>query len=84
MRRLLGEAVPERDGVLVTNLRHCRCLEAARHALDRASQALEQGLSEEFALVDLRMALSELGAITGETGTDDLLDGIFSKFCIGK
>ena len=84
LRHLLGEAVPERDGILVTNLRHCRCLEAARHALERATQALQQGLSEEFALVDLRAALSELGAITGETSTDDLLDGIFSRFCIGK
>jgi tRNA modification GTPase len=84
MRHLLGEAMPERDGILVTNLRHCRSLEAARHALERAAQALQQGLSEEFVLVDLRAALSELGAITGETSTDDLLDGIFSRFCIGK
>jgi len=41
-------------------------------------------MSEEFALFDLRKSLDALGEITGETGTEDLLGEIFSRFCIGK
>jgi tRNA modification GTPase len=80
---LLGEA-PERDGVLVTNLRHARCLEASREALRRAAVALDSRLSEEFVLADLHEALCKLGEITGETTVEDLLGEIFSRFCIGK
>ncbi len=81
---LFGGAAPQRDGILITNLRHCRCLEAAREALDRAAAALRQGLSEEFVLVDLHAGLRQLGALTGETGVEDLLSEIFSRFCVGK
>jgi len=45
---------------------------------------LQEGLSEEFALVDLHSGLKTLGAITGETSVDDLLTEIFSRFCVGK
>jgi len=83
MCHLLGEP-PERDGILVTNLRHARCLEAAREALTRAAAALDSRLSEEFVLADLHAALRKLGAITGETTVEDLLGEIFSRFCIGK
>ena len=83
MRHLFGEA-PQRDGVLVTNLRHARCLEATRRSLTRAAVALDTGLSEEFALADLHDALRKLGEITGETTVEDLLGEIFSRFCIGK
>jgi tRNA modification GTPase len=82
--RLFGEAKPQRDGILVTNVRHCQCLESAQEALGRAAAALRQGLSEEFALVDLHDGLNKLGAITGETSVEDLLTEIFSRFCIGK
>ncbi len=81
---LLGEASMHRDGILVTNLRHCRHMQAAEELLGNAATALTEGLSEEFALVDLRRSLNELGAITGETQVEDLLDEIFSRFCIGK
>jgi tRNA modification GTPase len=84
LSRLFGEAGPQRDGILVTNLRHCQCLEAAQNALSRAATALRQGLSEEFVLVDLHAGLNKLGAITGETSVEDLLGEIFSRFCIGK
>jgi tRNA modification GTPase len=52
--------------------------------LTRAGCALRDGLSEEFVLVDLHAALREFGAITGETSVEDLLNEIFSRFCIGK
>jgi tRNA modification GTPase len=84
MRGLMGEGAAERDDLLITNLRHCRCLEAALGRLERAAESLRSGLSEEFAAMDLRAALDELGAITGETSTEDLLNEVFSRFCIGK
>lgn len=81
---ILGTDPVNRDGMIVTNLRHCRLMEAAEKDLMRAEAALRQGLSEEFAVVDLRRALQQLGAITGETGTEEILHEIFSRFCIGK
>ncbi len=81
---ILGSGGIQRDGMLVTNLRHCHNLEASQKALERAQVALQEGLSEEFALVDLHSGLESLGAITGETHVEDLLAEIFSRFCIGK
>jgi tRNA modification GTPase len=81
---LFGDESRERDGILVTNLRHCHCLERAQEALARAACGLRAGVSEEFALVDLHVALRVLGEITGETTVEDLLGEIFSRFCIGK
>jgi len=83
-RHLFGDGAAERDGLLVTNLRHCRCMEAARETLAPAARALRDGLSEEFVLVDLHRGLRRLGEITGETGVEELLGEIFGRFCIGK
>ena len=83
-QQFFGDSARQSDGLLVTNLRHCRCLEASRQHLADAAQALQSGLSEEFVLMDLRRALERLGEITGETTTEDLLGEIFSRFCIGK
>ena len=72
------------ESVLVTNTRH---QEALRHAAEhmRASFiSLEQALPLDFVSIDLRAAYDALGEVTGETATDDLLDKIFSEFCIGK
>ncbi len=84
LRLLCGDAGASQDGPLVTNLRHCRCLEAVLERVGRAQQALRASASEELVLVDLHAALSELGAITGETTVEDLLGEIFSRFCVGK
>jgi len=82
--QVMGGEAPGRDGPLVTNLRHRQALERAQGHIRRGREALARGLSEEFALLDLRKALDALGEITGETGTEDLLGQIFSKFCVGK
>jgi tRNA modification GTPase len=84
LAHILGDSAAQRDGILITNLRHCRCLEDADRHLARAAIALRAGLSEEFVLVDLHNALRSLGQITGETSVEDLLGEIFSRFCIGK
>ena len=70
--------------MLITNLRHCQCLEGALEHLTRGAVALRSGLSEEYVLVDLHAGLSKFGELTGETGAEDLLGEIFSRFCVGK
>ncbi len=81
---IMGPKGIESDGMMITNIRHCRALEAARAEIGHAVLALREGLSEEFALSNLHRALGHLGEITGETGVEDLLGAIFSQFCIGK
>jgi len=65
-------------------VRHARALEGAAAALARAEVAAREGVSEEFISVELRSALGELGEIVGAVTTEDLLERIFSTFCIGK
>jgi tRNA modification GTPase len=82
--RIMGPAGTGRDGILVTNLRHCHSLEEAERNLASAKTALQGNISEEFVIVDLHRSLEQLDTITGETHAEDLLDKIFSRFCIGK
>ena len=84
LKQISGDDEPDRDDFMITNLRHCQALEIALDGLGRGRGALQKGMSEEFALFDLRRALDTLGEITGETNTENLLDEIFSRFCIGK
>ncbi len=97
---LTGEGIPvlkskvaelvsdEREGeshILGSSAARCRdSLEHAIAALSRAADLAENGGGDEFLATDVREALEELGRITGAIYTDDLLDRIFSKFCIGK
>jgi tRNA modification GTPase len=50
----------------------------------RAMDAMKAGLSQEFAALELRSAIDALGEIIGAVTSDDILDGIFARFCIGK
>jgi tRNA modification GTPase len=69
---------------VVTNLRHFESLTNTLESLDRALSGLDKGITSDFLAQDIRHSLHHLGEITGEITTDDLLDNIFSKFCIGK
>ncbi len=69
---------------VVTNLRHKQALEKAAELLAKAQEGMEEGLSPEFPAFDLRQALEALGEIVGETTNEEILDRIFSEFCIGK
>jgi len=66
------------------NARHQDALQRARLALQRTVVALRDGLGLELAALDLRIAANAVGEIVGKTTIDDLLDAIFSQFCIGK
>jgi len=72
------------EGAIITNERHYSSLEQAVTALRQAKQDLVAGLTEEIALVNLHSALKSLGIITGETLIADIINQIFSTFCIGK
>ncbi|MDH5476090.1 MAG: tRNA uridine-5-carboxymethylaminomethyl(34) synthesis GTPase MnmE, partial [Cyclobacteriaceae bacterium] len=69
---------------IVTNIRHYENLLQTRNALKDVLTGLGNNVTGDFLAMDIRQALHYLGEITGEITTDDLLDNIFSKFCIGK
>ncbi|HKG05678.1 MAG TPA: tRNA modification GTPase, partial [Pedobacter sp.] len=69
---------------MVTNIRHVEALERTRTALASVSEGLLNPVTSDFLAVDIKQALHYLGEITGQVTTDDLLENIFSKFCIGK
>lgn len=69
---------------VVTNARHYEHLTGTDNALARAIVGLDTGVTPDWLAMDLRVALQHLGELTGEITTDDLLESIFSKFCIGK
>jgi tRNA modification GTPase TrmE len=70
--------------VLVTNVRHVEALRRTEETLQRVLQGIKGSVTSDFLAMDIRQALHHLGEITGSVSTDDLLDNIFSKFCIGK
>jgi tRNA modification GTPase len=69
---------------LVPNLRHCRALEAARSPLVRAIEGLRGNLALDLVALEISTALEHLGLITGRTTPEEVLDEIFSSFCLGK
>lgn len=70
--------------VLLSNARHHAALQQVQQALNHAAEGLDNGLPADLLAVDLRDALYRLGSITGEVVSNDILDNIFSRFCIGK
>jgi tRNA modification GTPase len=71
------------DETLVTNIRHLEALQKTEDALTRVLNGMEN-VTSDFLAMDIKQALHYLGEITGVVTTDDLLENIFSKFCIGK
>lgn len=80
---LNGEIVPKQE-LYITNLRHKALLQDSFDSLQLVRNSIEQGLSEDFYTVDLNDAYASLGEIIGEEVGDDLVEEIFSKFCMGK
>jgi tRNA modification GTPase len=69
---------------MVTNIRHVEALQRTQEALSRVNYGLVNPVTSDFLATDIKQALHYLGEITGQVTTDDLLENIFSKFCIGK
>lgn len=74
----------QKEGVVITNLRHKTAISAARDSINDSLKTLESGEPFEITAVGLRDALDKLGEIIGVVTTEDILNRIFSKFCIGK
>lgn len=79
----IGAAAQQESGML-TNLRQQNLVKESVTALEKALQAVSSAIPHEMILLDLYNALRPLDSITGETTTDDILNLIFSSFCIGK
>ncbi len=74
----------EAEGTVVTNLRHKKALDETISFLDKAGESIIKKESAEFIAFHMQSAMNSLAGITGEVTTEDVLNEIFSKFCIGK
>lgn len=84
IQKKLSRKSPRMGSVVITSARHKSALEKVRECVERAISGIEKGISYEFVALELRDALTSLGEILGEVYTDEILDEIFSRFCIGK
>ncbi len=73
-----------REGVVISNLRHKLAIEKAYESIERSIQAVIESLPLEILALEIRDAMDRLGEIVGIVTTDDILNKIFSEFCIGK
>src|SRR5260221_4869435 len=74
----------EQETGFLTNIRHQRLVEESLNCIETACQAVKRAIPHQMIMIELYGALRPLDAITGETTTDDILNLIFSSFCIGK
>jgi tRNA modification GTPase len=81
---MMGHEQDQLATVIITRIRHKTALEKTAAHLLQARESIAGGLSAEFAAFDIREALGSLGEITGMTSAEEVLDRIFSTFCIGK
>jgi len=79
-----GGKVRRENDVLVSNARHIRLLQKAKAEIDEAVSMLETSQAMDFIEVNVHAAFNYLGEITGDTASDEIIDEIFSRFCLGK
>ena len=87
LERAVAEQFPlpeAQEGALLTNSRQSEAVGRALQALCSARQALEAGLTPDAVLTDVEEAMTALGELTGKTVREDLVETIFSRFCVGK
>jgi tRNA modification GTPase len=84
LRHIAGDNIPQAESGLLTNVRHQARVSDAMNGLEAAIEAVGNQVPHEMLLLDLYSALRPLDEITGATTTEDILNLIFSTFCIGK
>jgi tRNA modification GTPase len=84
VQQIFGSASVQQDEVVLTRARHHQSLLNALHNVQAAEQGLRQGTPVEFVAFDVTEALQHLGEILGESCSGEVLERIFSSFCIGK
>jgi tRNA modification GTPase len=72
------------ESAVAINTRHRDCLRRALESCDRARLALGHGISQEYVAVDLDQGLRAVGEVIGAVDVEQILDSVFSQFCIGK
>jgi tRNA modification GTPase len=82
--RRIGKQNLRPENTVAINLRHRDCLRRALEACDRMRAGMDEALSAEYLAVDLNDALRAVGEVIGATGVEQILDSVFSQFCIGK
>lgn len=82
-QKTVGEELGQHS-TIVSNARHLENLQKASQALDKAENGLSTNITADWVAMDIRQAMYQIGQITGDISTDDLLGNIFAKFCIGK
>ena len=82
--KALGNSSYSEKTAIVSNMRHFECLKRAKENLHKARESAISKMSGEFISVDLRNAENDLAEVIGEVTNDDILNNIFTKFCIGK
>ena len=84
VNRVYCGTVKQAEGVFVNNVRQATALKEAEKYLDDCLRTIEMDMAEDFIVIDIRSAWEKLGEITGDTVDEDIIDQIFSQFCIGK
>lgn len=79
-----GGTIEQKEGAFVTNVRQSQLLEQAKQHLESAIQAIDRLMPSDCIVIDLKDSWDKLGEITGDTVGDDIINQIFSQFCIGK
>lgn len=76
--------VRQEESLLITNARHVGLLEKAKNSLNDALDMIDNKEALDFIEVDIRSAWETLGEIIGETVSEDIINEVFSRFCLGK
>ncbi len=79
-----GEVEDTSQKLVITNVRHKSALEKTKDAIKNIFETIDMGMPMDLIAVDLKEALDSLSEVTGEISTEDLLDHVFSNFCVGK
>ena len=82
--KVFGNSVYTEKSAIISNLRHYQCLKRSRESLIKALKGSEENLSGEYIASDIRNATIAMSEIIGEVTSEDVLNNIFSRFCIGK
>jgi len=86
-QEILGRITKENlrpESAVAINTRHRDCLRRALKACDRAGKAMNNRLAPEYVAVDLKDAMNAIGQVLGAVDVEQILDSVFSQFCIGK
>ncbi len=84
IKELLTDKEITSESILITRIRHREALIRAKENMENAIKSIKDSMSEEFIALDINAAMESLGEITGQTFSEDVLNKIFSDFCIGK